>query len=352
MGAREQSKEKPTPVPRSRVEDYMQQEPDRPQIDSNYQQVQSDVDLNLPNVILLVADNVRLIRNNSVPLLQVQVEIIQNAQSIDNDMCMLGLNDVIYIVPEFTPSEYDTIYSRLCTGNEFEEFGPFFEHYKNFHYIDSSIVDNIPERLMGLHKNSMTAIERDHYEPDLRGKAFINLKHVPNGHYSIFHLRIGQPISISSRLKVLGRARGNFVNINREKISLCKKPQLDLNHSSSRISRRETSKFKIMKAKNNKRRDNKVMCLNSDDEEAVDEWAVTPQEQRADEQFKRYFNSDSEPESKADESKNNSGLEMEFDDGAEKDKSEKSKKSVLQPPPMQDSKEYYNSTQRMTDAMI
>ena len=187
-------------------------------------------------------------------------------------MCMLGLNDVIYIVPEFNPSDYDTVYPRLCTGNEFEDFGAFFEHYKNYAYNPSPLVDNIPERMMGLHKNSMTAIERDHYEPDLRGRAFINLKNVPNGYYSIFHLRIGQPISISSRLKVLGRTKGIFVNINREKISDCKKPQLDLNHSSSRISKRETSKFKIMKAKNNKKRDNKVMCLNSDDEdEAVEE---------------------------------------------------------------------------------
>ena len=67
----------------------------------------SEPDLNLPNVILLVAENVKLIRNNSVPLLQVQVEIIQNALSMDNDMCMLGLNDVIYIVPEYNPSDYD-----------------------------------------------------------------------------------------------------------------------------------------------------------------------------------------------------------------------------------------------------
>jgi len=34
------------------------------------------MDYNLPNILLLVSDNVRLIRNNSVPMLQVQVEII------------------------------------------------------------------------------------------------------------------------------------------------------------------------------------------------------------------------------------------------------------------------------------
>ena len=59
--------------------------------------------MSLPNVIILVSDNVRLIRNNSVPMLQVQLEIIQNAMTFDSDMCQLGLNDVIYLVPEFTP---------------------------------------------------------------------------------------------------------------------------------------------------------------------------------------------------------------------------------------------------------
>jgi hypothetical protein len=73
--------------------------------------------------------------------------------------------------------------------------------------------------MVGLYKNCMTAIERDHYEPDLRGKAFINLKNIPNGYYTIFYIRIGQPISINSRLKVLGRSKGIYVNINREKIS-------------------------------------------------------------------------------------------------------------------------------------
>jgi len=95
----------------------------------------------------------------------------------------------------------------------------------------------------------MTAIERDYYEPDLRGKAFINLKNVPNGHYTIYYLRIGQPISINSRLKVLGKATNIFINLNRDKISADKRPQLDLNHSSTKISRKETSKFRIMKAK-------------------------------------------------------------------------------------------------------
>ena len=143
-------------------------------------------------------------------------------------MCQLGLNDVIYIVPEYTPEDYDTIYSRNCTGNEYFDFQPFFDHYARYGYSykkeDTDTIYGIPERHSGLNKNSMTAIERDHYEPDLRGKSFINLKNVPNGHYTIYYLRIGQPISINSRLKMMGKAVNVFININREKISDCKKP--------------------------------------------------------------------------------------------------------------------------------
>lgn len=104
-------------------------------------------------------------------------------------------------------------------------FKPFFDHYLKYQYdFNNPNAENIPERMVGLNKNCMTAIERDHYEPDLRGKSFINLKNIPNGHYSIYYLRIGQPISINSRLKVLGKAKNIYVNINREKISHDKKP--------------------------------------------------------------------------------------------------------------------------------
>jgi len=101
---------------------------------------------------------------------------------------------VIYVVPEFTPSQYDTTYAKTQTGNEFEEFESFFEHYERFD-IKNKLNDNdsygIPNRMKHLNKNSMTAIERDYYEPDLRGKAFINIKGIPNGHYTIYYLRIG-----------------------------------------------------------------------------------------------------------------------------------------------------------------
>ena len=100
-----------------------------------------------------------------------------------------------------------------------------------------------------MNKNFITAIDRDNYEPDLRGKARINLKNIPNGHYSIYYVRIGQPIGINSRLKVLGRAKSIFINFRRDQISNCKKPQLDFNHSSSKLKKSEKSKFKILKAK-------------------------------------------------------------------------------------------------------
>lgn len=124
-------------------------------------------------------------------MLQVQLEIIQNAVGMDNDKCMLGLNDVIYLAPDYTPSDYDRAYPKLCTGSEFEEYKAFFEHFADFQLVNGDRFDTVPERMMHLHKNLITAIDRDSYEPDLRGKAQINLKHVPNGHYTAYYLRIG-----------------------------------------------------------------------------------------------------------------------------------------------------------------
>lgn len=109
-------------------------------------------------------------------------------------MCQLGLNDVIYLVPDFTPNDYEKVYPHICTGQEYEDYQGFFDHYSLFDISkkrDDSDNYGIPERMKHLYKNSMTAIEKDYYEPELRGKAFINLKHVPNGHYTVYYLRIG-----------------------------------------------------------------------------------------------------------------------------------------------------------------
>ena len=36
-----------------------------------------------------------------------------------------------------------------------------------------------------------TAIEPDFQEPEVKGYAYINIKNVPNGHYSLYFIRIG-----------------------------------------------------------------------------------------------------------------------------------------------------------------
>jgi len=146
----------------------------------------------------------------------------------------------------------------------------------------------------------MTAIERDYYEPDLRGKAFINLKHIPNGQYTIYYLRIGQPISINSRIKVLGQSNNLFVNIKREAISDDKRPQLDLGNGSGRIGKQETSMFKILKAKNSRDRDNKILNLNLEEEREQ-------KENELDKALSRII------EEKEKSMVSNGGMEMEFD---------------------------------------
>ena len=59
------------------------------------------------------------------------------------------------------------------------------------------------------------AVERESDNSDLLGKSFINLSNIPNGHYTILYIRVGQPLSVDSRLKVLGKAKGILINIDR-----------------------------------------------------------------------------------------------------------------------------------------
>ena len=193
--------------------------------------------------------------------------------------------------------------------------------------------------MKNLYKNCMFAIERDHYEPELRGKAFINLKNVPNGHYTIYYLRIGFPINITSRLKVLGKASGIFINIKRETISECKKPQLDIGSSSSRISKKETSKFKILKAKASRERDNKIINLNADDEseEEPNDLVLALDKLNKKEHSEGQTRSGSTPEDSL-------AQEMEFDYPNET--------QTPQPQQRPDSKQYYENSQRMSEAMI
>jgi len=68
----------------------------------------------LPTIAILVSDQVKLIMNNSVPLLQVQTEILPDQRrqrnSEEREMCTMGLNDIIYVFPEFTIRSYREAY--------------------------------------------------------------------------------------------------------------------------------------------------------------------------------------------------------------------------------------------------
>ena len=56
-------------------------------------------------------------------------------------MCQLGLNDVIYLVPEFTPSAYQAEYQQKGFGDVMDhpDFQGFFEHYHLFNYQTSGV---------------------------------------------------------------------------------------------------------------------------------------------------------------------------------------------------------------------
>lgn len=173
-----------------------------------------------------------------------------------------------------------------------------------------------------LYKNCMTAIIQDYYDPNFRGKAKINLKHIPNGHYTVYFLRIGQPIRVSSRLKVLGKLTNVFININRGKLSRDKKPTMEL-FGSGRLARYDApTKFQAIKQQQYKVRDNMILNLNSDDDEEEEE-LISPLD------FNKQKNK------KEDE------LEMEFEESKQ-----------MEPPKLMNSREYYNNTQTMTQAMI
>ena len=107
-----------------------------------------------------------------------------------------------------------------------------------------------------------------------------------------------------------------------------------------------------MKVKQSRNRDNKILSLNSDNdsESDDDDPLCVDKVKQVDEDFKKLFtksdnsNPESKPDTRANSKDGTPDIEMEFDDQHSTIK--------IQPPPLQDSKEYYNSTQRMTEAMI
>jgi hypothetical protein len=176
-------------------------------------------------------------------MLQVQLEVIVDGPQFDPDMSVLGLNDIMYIVPEFSPKSYKEVYPE--SEDDLEQHAEFFRQYQDFEYQEG--VDNLPGRLQGLDQHLCTAIERDELEPELRGKAFINLKNIPNGHYTIFYLRFGQPLGINSRLKVMAKIQNIFINFDRGQLNETIKPQGSALGDSEALGRLESSSLNALK---------------------------------------------------------------------------------------------------------
>jgi hypothetical protein len=138
-------------------------------------------------------------------------------------MCALGLNDIIYLMPEYSPKDYHKIYPKQPVLPAYDNF---FERYCDFGFFPDE--ENLPDCLGDLDKALCTAIEPDLLQPKQRGKAYVNIKHVPNGHYSLYYLRIGQPLSIDSKLKILGKNEEVYINLDRSILNESAKPQLDV----------------------------------------------------------------------------------------------------------------------------
>lgn len=47
-----------------------------------------------------------------MPMLQVLLQVVQQPDGgqFDPTVSVLGLNDIVYVVPEFNPSDYDKVY--------------------------------------------------------------------------------------------------------------------------------------------------------------------------------------------------------------------------------------------------
>jgi len=137
---------------------------------------------------------------------------------VDPGMQILGLNDIVYVVPDYTINEYDNLYPDTALNDE--AFKGFFERWLKWEEDTDNNVrnDSLPQIMKFLDKNLCTAVENEskHGEAEWKkGKAYINLKNIPNGHYTLYYIRIGQPVGINSQLAILGKAKNLFVNIDR-----------------------------------------------------------------------------------------------------------------------------------------
>ena len=96
----------------------------------------------------------------------------------------------------------------------------------------------------------------------------MNLKPVPNGHYSLYYLRIGQPVKRTSRIKALGVTRGIFINFDRAQLNSSSRPQFEIVMSPDTSQNGPFSlkfgnhnPYKKLKDKQNQERDHKYIPL-------------------------------------------------------------------------------------------
>lgn len=101
----------------------------------------------------------------------------------------MGLNDIIYLIPEFSPGQYSRHYPDQKASIKDPNFKEFFHRYANYEYESGG--KNVPSHLSDLDQNLCSAIERESNNSDLRGKSFINLLYIPNGLYTILYIRVG-----------------------------------------------------------------------------------------------------------------------------------------------------------------
>ena len=83
--------------------------------------------LGLPTIALFVSDQVRLIRDQTIPILPVQLEVVAPPAHHGRSPGVLGLNDIVYVVPEFNPGEYSELYPDSAEYSlRHESFAGFF----------------------------------------------------------------------------------------------------------------------------------------------------------------------------------------------------------------------------------
>lgn len=81
--------------------------------------------------------------------------------------------------------------------------------------------EEIPSRLVDIDKSRCTAIVQNNQlpEPWMMGTAYVTIKNIPNGLYSVSLIRISEPLSINSTLSLISKVDAVNINIDRSLLS-------------------------------------------------------------------------------------------------------------------------------------